>query len=392
MATVRPFQALVYDFEQTGRPETLCCPPYDIIPDASVWRDKSPHNVIRLEKPEGDDPYADAARLLSEWTASGVLKRTPGEAYYLYEIAFRDGAEKKTVSGIFARVLLTPYEKGEVLPHENTLSKAKEDRYHLMMATRCHVSPVYCLYRDDQHTVLTVTGRYKAEAPAVEFEDADGLTHRLWIIDDPEDCAAITRSFEGRSLYIADGHHRYETSLRIREELGDQASPYGFMLLTDMSHPGLVVYPTHRMVSGLDGYDEQELLSRLSNGFDVQEGRHPGPNTVIWLTAEKAYSLTLKDRNFDGLDVTLLHDYILAPYLGIDAANMAAGKNLSYTRDAKEAEQAVADGEAQCAFLINPTRVDQICQVADAHGKMPQKSTYFYPKLITGLVMHEFGR
>lgn len=391
MATVRPFQALVYDTATAGRPETLCCPPYDIIPDASVWRDQSQYNVIRLEKPEGADPYADAARLIAEWKAAGVLKKTPGDAYYLYEIAFRDGTEKKTVSGLFACVLLTPYDKGEVLPHENTLSKAKEDRYHLMMSTKCHISPIYCLYRDDQHTVLSVTGRYKAEAPAVEFDGADGVTHRLWIVDDPKDCDAISRSFEGRSLYIADGHHRYETSLRVREELGDTVSPYGFMLLADMSLPGLVVYPTHRMVHGLTGYDEQEMLTRLSEAFEIREGREPGRNTVIWLTGAKTYSLILKDQSFDGLDVTLLHDFILAPLMGIDPANMAAGKNLSYTRDAAEAERAVRDGEAQCAFLINPTRVDQIRQVADAGGKMPQKSTYFYPKLITGLVMHEFA-
>ena len=396
MATVNPFPALVYDFAKAGgtssagKPEELCCPPYDIIPDASVWRDKSPYNIIRLEKPEGDDPYGDAARLLEDWKARGVLRKTPA-AYYLYEIAFQDEGARKTVSGIFAQVKLTPYSQGEVLPHENTLSKAKEDRYQLMMKTRCHISPIYCLYHDGKHTVLTVTGRYKAETPAVEFDDAEGLTHRLWVVDDPKDCEAITRSFESRKLYIADGHHRYETSLRVREELGEAASPNGFMFLVDMDHPGLIVYPTHRMVAGIEGYDEKETLKRLEDTFSIEEGDAPGRNVVVMAGREKTYRLTLKDESFDGLDVTLLHDCILRPLFGIDAANMAAGQNLSYTRDAEEAVRTVREGKAQCAFLINPTRVEQIRAVADAGGKMPQKSTYFYPKLITGLVMNEFG-
>jgi uncharacterized protein (DUF1015 family) len=390
MATVSPFPALVYDFSKAGKPETVCCPPYDVIPDASVWREKSPYNVIRLEKPEGDDPYTGAARLLKDWKASGVLRKTP-EAFFLYEIAFMDGAERKSVSGIFAQVGLTPYSKGEVLPHENTLSKAKEDRYHLMMATRCHISPIYSLYHDPEHAVLTLTGRYKAEPPAVEFTDGEGLTHRLWVVADPEDCAAISRSFEGRSLYIADGHHRYETSLRVREELGDAASPNGFMFLVDMDHPGLVVYPTHRIVAGVAGYDEQETLTRLSETFSIEESAALGRNAVVMIGREKTYRLTYKDDAFDGLDVTLLHDHILQPAFGIDAANMAAGTNLRYAHDQDEAIRAVRDGGAQCAFLINPTRVEQIKTVADAGGKMPQKSTYFYPKLITGLVMNEFG-
>ena len=404
MAIVKPFSALVYDLGKAGSPETVCCPPYDVIPDASVWREKSPYNVIRLEKPDagaapdagsdpytGVDPYADAARLLADWKSKGVLRKTP-EAYYLYEIAFQDGdAGRKSISGIFAQVKLTPYSEGDVLPHENTLSKAKEDRYRLMMATRCHISPIYCLYQDSQHTVLTLTGRYKAEDPAVEFTDDEGVTHRLWIVADPSDCAAISQSFENRPLYIADGHHRYETSLRVREELGGAASPNGFMFLVDMNHPGLVVYPTHRIVAGLAGYDEQETLARLADAFDIEEGDEPGRNVAVMIGREKTYRLTYKDETFDGLDVTLLHDHILRPILGIDAANMAAGTNLRYTRDPSEALSEVRQGEAQCAFLINPTRVEQIKAVADAGGKMPQKSTYFYPKLITGLVMNEFG-
>ncbi|MCL2030960.1 MAG: DUF1015 domain-containing protein [Oscillospiraceae bacterium] len=390
MATVSPFSALVYDFDKAGSPGSLCCPPYDIIPDASVWRDKSPYNAVRLEKPEGDDPYSGAAGLLADWKARGILRRTPA-AYYLYEIAFQDGAERKTVSGLFARLELTPYSAGEVLPHENTLSKAKEDRYRLMTATRCHTSPIYCLYHDGRHTVLTVTGRYKAEPPAVEFTDGEGLTHRLWVVDDPGDCEAIRRSFQERRLYIADGHHRYETALRVRGELGAAASPDGFVFLVDMSHPGLVVYPTHRIVTGLAGYDEQKTLARLAGSFRVEEGGAPGRNTVVMAGRETMYRLIYKDDAFDGLDVTLLHDHILEPVLGVGAANMAAGTNLRYTRDADEAVRAVREGGAQCAFLINATRVDQIRAVADAGGRMPQKSTYFYPKLTTGLIMNEFG-
>ncbi|MDR1736785.1 MAG: DUF1015 domain-containing protein [Oscillospiraceae bacterium] len=391
MASVNPFRALMFDFAKAGRPEDICCPPYDIIPDAGVWREKSPFNVIRLEKPEGDDPYGDAAGLLKDWKERGILRTFPNPAYYLYEIGFTDAGTRKTVSGIFAHVQLNGYGMGEVLPHENTLAKAKADRYALMMATKCHFSPIYCMYRDDRHTVLTVTGRYKAENPAIEFTDADGMTQRLWIVDDPEDCEVISKSFAGRSLYIADGHHRFETSLKVRRELGEGASPNGFMLLVDMDHPGLVVHPTHRIVTGIKGYSEEETLTRLAGEFEIAKGDAPAPYSVVYITPKETYLLKYKDKSFDGLDVSLLHDHILQPLFGIDAANMAEGKNLLYTRDANEAFSAVRGGGAQCAFLISPTRVGQIREAADSGEKMPQKSTYFYPKLITGLVMNEFG-
>ncbi len=387
MATVLPFHALRYNPLKAGDPEGLCCPPYDIISDTDTWLNRSEYNVVRLEKPEGANAYQRAAETLADWKRAGVLARDEDAAFYRYEIEFDDAGELKTFSGVLAHVELRPYADGVVLPHENTLAKAKADRYELMMATGCHFSPVYSLYRDGEGKVAALTAQ--GRAPDVEV-NVDGAVHRLWRIADPAVCGAITEAFADKSLYIADGHHRYETSLKVRQELGDAVSPNVMMMLVDMNDPGLVVFPTHRVVSGLERFDAMKALETLSDTFWVEKCSTLAPNAVVMLTKDCAYRLTLKDDSFDGLDVTLLHDYILEPLFGINAANMADQKNLGYTRDADEARRAVESGEAQCAFLLNPTRVGQIAAVADAGGKMPQKSTYFYPKLITGLVINEF--
>ncbi len=392
MANVKPFSALMYNFSKSGKPEELCCPPYDIIPDTSVWKNKNPYNVISLEKPEGATPYADAKETLKRWLAEDILCYDEAPAFYLYEESYVFNNQRQSISGIMSRVELTDYSEGVIKPHENTLSGAKVDRYELMMATHCHFSPVYALYNDAQHEVLAITGRYKATEPRIEFLMPDGIVHRLWSISSPRDCAAIEAVFASKALYIADGHHRYETSLKVSKELGEQVSPYIMMLLVDMSHPGLLVLPTHRIVHDIPDFDAEALLKKLENDFSIEKSDTLAFNAVVMHVNDVSYRLTLKDESFNGLDVSILHDYILQPHLGIDAANMAAGKNLSYTRDVKDAVDAVNNGTAQCAFILNPTRVEQIKQVSDAGEKMPQKSTYFYPKLITGLVMNDFSK
>lgn len=423
MAEIRAFHALRYDVEKAGRIEDLACPPYDIISDEQreEFLARNPRNVIRLELPKGEDPYGGAGRTLAQWLDEGVLKTDMDPGLYIYEQEFLtqvDKGEPRRLRGLICRVKLEEFAAGVVLPHEETLSKAKEDRFRLMEATNCNFSQIYALYQDQGH-VTRKRLDHLAQTCAPRYNFSDGLvTHRLWVVNDPEAIAAIQEDFAGRKLYIADGHHRYETALNYRRHLSEQGAlcPGGsfvMMMLADMGDEGLVVFPTHRLVRGLAGFDCQAMLRQSEAWFAVEpvNGREEaqryldaaysrGEHAFACYDGVKWHGLTLKDPAvmekllpeasgaYRGLDVTILHTLVLEKLLGIDKENMAAQKNLTYTRSAQEAVGSVDKGESCCCFLLNPTRVEEIGAVAACGEKMPQKSTYFYPKLITGLVMN----
>ncbi len=425
MAEIRAFRALRYDLDRAGNIEDLVCPPYDIISEEQRSRllRRNPRNMVRLELPKGEDPYGEAGRTLRDWLAEGVLKTDMDEGVYIYEEEFLDRVDRgsrKALRGMICRVRLEDFSAGVVLPHEETLSKAKEDRFQLMKATNCNFSQIYSLYRDEAHVTRRRLDRL-ADACPPRYEFSDGLvTHRLWVVNDPVAISALREDFADRKLYIADGHHRYETALRYRDTLAEQnvycpAADFVMMMLVDMEDPGLVVFPTHRLVRGLKDFQSAELLRACGEWFDAAPkqdraeteaalaeaylaGRHAfgffdGSGWHTLLLREAAVMdglLPEKSEAYRRLDVTILHSLILERLLGIDKENMAAQKNLTYTRSAQEAEDSVKAGESQCCFLLNPTRVEEIGAVAAAGEKMPQKSTYFYPKLITGLVMNQF--
>ena len=423
MADIRPFRALRYDLEKAGDIGELTCPPYDIISEEQrrAYLARNPYNVVRLELPRGEDPYGEAGRTLEDWTARGILKADMDEGFYVYEEEFLDRAdhgEVRKLRGLICRVRLEDFAAGVVLPHEETLSKAKQDRFDLMQATHCNFSQIYSLYPDEAHTTRRRLDNLAAScAPRYEF--SDGLvTHRLWVVNDPVAIAALQEDFAGRKLYIADGHHRYETALRYRDwcrETGryEPGAEFVMMMLADMADEGLVVFPTHRLVRGLPEFDGKALLQACGEQFRVDPAQdraaceaaldaayEAGEHTFGFFDGAGWHVLTLRDASvMDGLlpeksqasrqlDVTILHTLVLERLLGIDKENMAAQKNLTYTRSAQEAADSVERGESDCCFLLNPTRVEEIGAVASHGEKMPQKSTYFYPKLITGLVMN----
>ena len=425
MADIRPFRALRYNLEKAGDIQDLTCPPYDIISEEQrqEYLSRNGCNLIRLELPkEGEDPYEEANRVLEKWREEQILCLDMEPGLYLYEEEFLskvDQGETKKVRGLVCRVRLEDFKNGVVLPHEETLSKAKEDRFRLFSATRCNFSSIYSLYQDEGRVTAQRLENLSQSCPP-RYEFSDGLvTHRLWVINDPVAIEALRQDFAGRKLYIADGHHRYETGLRYRDTIREKGeylpgSEYILMTLTDMADPGLVVFPTHRLVRALEGFDSEQLLTDCQEHFDLlavenrqeseaalerlyQEGKHAFAlyDGSVWTV------LTLKDpavmeeilpgtsQAYRTLDVSVLHSLVLERLLGIDKENMANQKNLTYTRSAQEAEESVDKGESQCCFLLNPTRVEEIGQVATNGEKMPQKSTYFYPKLITGLVMND---
>ena len=420
MADVRPFRALRYDVAKLDEPGTALAPPFDVI-SAEQQRqlyESSPHNVVRLESPRvepGGDPYAAAAHSLAEWTAAGVLARDTASSIYVYEQRFEHDGVPHTRRALFTRVRVEPWEAGVVLPHEYTRSRDKEDRLQLIRACRTNISPVYGLYRDEAGVIAALL---QGEKPELLFEGKDilGHGHRLWRIGDAQALAAVSEFFRDRRLYIADGHHRFETALNYRNEVqasrsswtGEEPENFVLMALTSIADPGLLVLPTHRLIHRQPVGDLQALLA---DDFELQDVPTLDQLvTQLGTSRPNAFGLvgqggslhlllprgdapvrrTPDDRSesWRRLDVAVLQAAVLERCFGISAADMAAGEAVTYTEGPPEALEAVRAGGATCAFLLNGTRVEEMLAVADAGERMPQKSTYFYPKLGTGLVLN----
>jgi uncharacterized protein (DUF1015 family) len=426
MADVRPFRALRY-VAGLANPALTIAPPYDVISPAhqAALYERSEFNIVRVEYGEqrpGDTPadnrYTRAARDLAAWHEAGVLAHDAAPAVYTYLQEFRwEGAMHRRIAH-FAAVRLEEWEKGVIKPHEHTLSGPKADRLDLLRATRTQVSPVYSVYRrhDGSHPAPVMTGEV-----LYDF-DADGQRHVLSAVRDHDALRAFSEHLAACDVYIADGHHRYETALTYRNECreraarwsGDEPENFVLMALTDAADPGLLVLPTHRLITKTPLRDD--ALAVIARHFTVEEiapadavarlhgSRDMAAFVALGIEAGRAHLLRLRDRAgiealmpadepepWKRLDVSVLQYGILAHVFGIDDAALKAGGALSYTQDAAEAEAAVRSGTARAAFLLNGTRIDQVLDVADAGGRMPQKSTYFYPKLPTGLVLNWLG-
>lgn len=435
MANVKPFRGLRYDTKRTGPLSGVTTPPYDIISplEQEMYCKKHKNSIIHLElgktydtDTDTNNRYTRARDYLNDWMAEGILKFEDVPAYYLYEEVFTlpDGSVK-SLKGLISAVELVPFSEKIVLPHEETLSKAKADRFQLMDATHANFSPIYFLYMDEKKTVNQIISDVSKNAPEESFQTPDGITHNLWVIKDKDLLSQIECAFADKQLFIADGHHRYETALNFREKLKQETPGFdalhggNFILAfaVEMDDPGLVVLPTHRILQNLDGFDEEKTLAALNENFSVEKRTakdaaveaeaalsrcqnstafafYTGKDYfyLVTLSSQSAMKEALPNRSdaYRGLDVSVLHTLILDKIFGIDTENMANQKNLIYTKFAGEAIDAVKQGKAQCSFLLNATKVRQIKDVSLLNEKMPQKSTYFYPKLITGLVINKF--
>lgn len=423
MAVVKPFKGLRYR-EKAGIIQTLTCPPYDIIPveQRPNYLSANDYNIIRLELPQGSQPYAQAASVLTEWLDNGIVARDEENKLYLYEQDFLSGGKKLTVRGLICRVGLAEFSEGIILPHEETLSKAKADRFDLLTATGCSFSPIYSLYFDPAKQISDLLDSITTTAPDYSFTDDEQVTHRFWSCGDAKLHESVQKAFGDKKLYIADGHHRYETALNYRRALRETITVHEnhpanhiMMLLTEMESDGLVVFPTHRLLKDIEHFSPDLFLAACSEDFVISacenvqalharldEEYAKGTKAFGFYSGNEKWTLLrLKDANrmktfwpdksdaWRQLDVSILHTLILDRLLGIDAANMALQKNLTYTRSFEEARNGVQKGLYQAAFILNPTRVTEIAAVASAGEKMPQKSTYFYPKPLTGFVMNQ---
>ncbi len=427
MANVKPFCGLRYDTEKVGSLSLVTAPPYDIISDSEQDTLVSRHanNVISLElgktfdtDTEINNRYTRARDCLNDWITSGVLKFDEAPAYYIYEEIFEVFGTVKHLRGIISAVELVPFSKKIILPHEETLSKAKADRFNLMSETHANFSPIYFLYMDEKKTVNRIMTDICKTEPTESFKTDDGIIHNMWVVNDKDICAEIEASFKDKQLFIADGHHRYETALKFSETFPDNEKAKHILAFSvEMDDPGLVVLPTHRIVKDLECFDEDAVISQLTSYFDVRKvyakdidktaekllaenidetsfALYTGKDYfyLITLTNSKAMGKFLPDKSeaYCELDVSVLHTLILDKIFHIDMENMTNQKNLVYTKFAAEAVDAVKLSGANCAFLLNGTKIRQIKDVSLNNEKMPQKSTYFYPKLITGLVINKF--
>jgi uncharacterized protein (DUF1015 family) len=438
MAKIVPFRGIIYNQGKAGAIDTLVCPPYDIISPAEqqeLYR-KSPYNVIRLEygltsPADGDEDnrYTRAAAVLEEWSRSKVLQEVREPAFFIYEMEYKAGNGVKRLRGIICLVRLEDYDSGIIKPHETTLSGPKTDRLNLLRSCKATFSQIFSLFSDSPGNVAGILAKV-TRTPEMEVKHSDGVTHRIWSLNDKNDIAAIARELADKHIFIADGHHRYDTALNYRNErrkaagsfTGEEGFNYVAMFLARLEDPALTILPAHRALFNLTDFNARKFEDDLNKYFNIEridfDKRSESKDllTVLDTMAHRAdhahvfgmrvqgehsyYLLTLRNEAdmdvllpakspaYRMLDVSILHHLIIDKLLGIKMETHKQGLNIEYIKDAGEADMRVHDNAAEIVFFMNPTKVQEVKDVASAGERMPQKATYFFPKLLTGLVMH----
>ena len=419
MATVRPFQGIFYDPHRVDLSRVVA-PPYDVISPADQRRyyQQDPHNVVRLiagevhaaDTPE-DNKYTRAAGFFRQWLADGILHRESSPGLHVYRHRFVDPTDgrQRERQGILGVVELEPFGRG-VLPHEQTHARAKADRLSLTRAVVANLSPVFALYEDPQSAVRPVIATAVAESPRLSITGEDGDQHTIWSINGAERFHKLAEVFRTSRLYIADGHHRYETALNFRNKQRvdhpdappDAAFNYVLMLLVDMADPGLTILPTHRLLHDFERFDPA-LVDRLARRHRVIPRRdrsellaamqEPTASHRIGIAVTSTRA-TVDFGSADAadpvsrLDVSVLHREILQRELGLEPDELESERYLSYSRDVATLLDRVETGAGQAAFLLRPPAVSNVVEVARAGQVMPQKSTYFFPKPASGIVFN----
>lgn len=423
MPDIKPFRAISYNPSSVNIADVVA-PPYDVI--SPQRQDElyaaSPYNVVRLDFGKEEDRYTSAAKLLGKWLADGILIQDETPAIYAVVQEFSTPSGKLLQRyGFVALCRLEEFGKGSILPHEKTLSRPKEDRLQLLQTTHAAFSQVFCVYDDPKRTVETLLRHHCQKNPPAIDVSFENVQNRVWKIVETEKVETIRKLMSRQKVLVADGHHRYETALEFQKTMieknpaytGNESYNFIMMYFANMHDRGLIILPTHRLVYDLTAFSPKNLLQQLSLYFRVDRQSHLDEllsalrrkqrhTFGLILGDEPRYHLfSLMHENhlrsivppkiphvLRELDVTILHAAVLEKILGIPSDVQKQKLHLVYTKDAHEAEDAVAKGNAQAAFLMNPPSLDQIRTVAEAGKTMPQKSTYFYPKLLSGLIMY----
>ncbi len=448
MAFIAPLKGVRFNTGKAGKLDDIVTPPYDVIKEDTVktFISKNPYSMVRLDitKPPGlssgsEERYLEAASLFRQWQEEGILIRDEKEAVYLYETTYSLSSGKKLVrKGLLCLVGLAEFFEGVVKPHEQTFDTVIADRLQLIKHCRAQFSQIFSLFSDVENRVIGLLETATSE-PAGSVTDADGCLHSIRKVSDPEVIRQIQVYFRDKSLYIADGHHRYTTALGYRKYIRELEGPISdrhpanhiMMYLCPMEDPGLSVLPTHRLLYWPAQLSIDELKARLAPGFHLEEIAggsreilveealsrmdeiekqtskktaatfgvyHPGEDRcfVITMKNEALDQLDIQDPCLRELDVVILSDLIIKKYFGLDHERCENENLVHFYSDPDEAlDVAVKDSTAMedrtpLLFLMNPTRVEQVKNVADAHLIMPHKSTYFYPKIMTGLLFYQF--
>lgn len=432
MAEVTPFRGIRYNPEKIEDMSKVVTPPYDVIStrEQAAFHASHPHNIIRLilNMPTsadctGNDCHTRAAACYESWLQEGILKQDDTPSLYLTSLEFPLDGETVRRFGLIAAVRLEPFEKGIILPHERTFSKIKSERLALMKRCHTNFSPIFSVYGDSEDLLGFLRDVALGKAPEMTFTDTDGFRHQLWRITDPPVVEQVTRAMADKRIYIADGHHRYETALVYRDWVAETTPGFRddhpanriMMCLSSMEDPGLVILPAHRMIRRIDAKMRDRLLREAPRYFrvttipadddldPVQSALAAGEQDhtlAIFLKGDPTfYLLTLKPGVMErelgeemaapllDLDVVILTRLILVRIFGFDQADLDDNTRIDYTSRMAAAVEGVAGGDCDVAFLMNPTRMEQVREIAESGLIMPRKSTFFYPKVITGQVI-----
>ena len=419
MPAIAPIAPLRYNPTKIRDLGAVIAPPYDVISEERRREllQRDPHNFIRLILPEGDgdERYAHAAELFDAWQRDQVLVREEEPALYLYTQTFKHPVTNQRVvrHGFVGGVALSPFSEGKVLPHERTLSGPKADRLKLMEATRANLEPIFGVYRDPTGASARRLEQIVArETTMIDATDPDGVQHRVWKLS-ASDAEAFQSDLATNTVFIVDGHHRYETALNYRSaHAGDDKLDSILMFLAPMADPGLIILPTHRVVHSLTDANVSTVFERMQEHFEMvsaatseeglamlqQRTTRPsflligGGRTVVASLKDNVDPSALLDptlpRDLAELDVTILHEFIIERLLGVTKEAQASQTNLRYVKSADEAYAEARKPDVQLVILMNATRLDQVERVAESGQVMPQKSTFFYPKLASGLLVN----
>lgn len=430
MARITPFRGILYNQKKVHDLSKVTAPPYDVITPEEQERlyRRSPHNVVRLILNRDPDHYESVARLFESWQAEEILVRDEAPAIYFlsHRFTLKEEGEKER-KGFIALTRIEDFSSGKIRPHEMTLEGPKEDRFRLMLACRANLSPIFALYSQPKQTInRMLTEQVEATPPLIQATDNGGGSCLLWRVADPEIIRQVQREMEDQTLLIADGHHRYEAALNFRNHWrreratwsGREAFHYLMIYFASMEDRGLAILPTHRQVKDFPPIPFQKLEEELQRYFYLEPypkthaGEHGFLRTLksgkkrhligVSFKGDPRYLiLRLKNKRImqrlapemsaplRELDVTTLHLLILEHILGLRRELQLQREVMSYSEDAEEVLRAVDEGSHRAAFILNPPRPEEILAVAQEGEKMPQKSTYFYPKLISGLVINK---
>jgi len=422
MAKVIPFKGILYNPEKVSA-SSVMSPPYDIVTPETKEHlySRSPHNIIRIDfgkDKDGDSTeenrYTRASSFLSDWLREGILTHDSEQSFYCYEISYEINGKRKKTRGFLGAVRIEELGKGKILPHEMTYSKPKSDRLNILRHCRANISPIFSLYSSAEKLTSHILQSAVKEMPFIEANNGDGFMHRLWKITDRDSIETIKKEMSGKDIFIADGHHRYETALSLKKEMegmipnstGEEPFNYVLMFLANMEDEGLTLLPTHRMVEIDSDINTKNILRKY---FDMQKVSSEGAsdNLTMKRMFEKmqdnahSFGLFLTNSNtyyclhFNGsnmditmpeslkkLDVTILHNFIFKKLLNVEHFEYEMAPDIAVERARR--------GSFEAVFFLNPTKIQDVKEVALAGQRMPPKSTYFYPKLLTGMVIYKF--